>query len=116
MPMLKNHKARRVRPPSSIDLSYQKLKVKLSKTIEEAGLYYAEDNSIILQEGQKWHEEANTLLHEILHAICHCYNLHLSEKLEEKVVCNITNGLMEVLSRNPELLKYFHKVLDGHRS
>lgn len=109
-------RVRRIKPPATVDLSYQKLKIGFSKNLgEDAGLYHAGDHQVVLQEGQKWHEEANTLLHELLHAICHCYNLDLSYKLEEKVVSNLTNGLMEVLSRNPELLKYFNKVWNANR-
>ena len=105
-------RVRRIKPPTTVDLSYQKLKIAFSKAlVEEAGLYLPGEHQVVLQEGQKWHEEANTLMHELLHVICHCYNLGLSYKLEEKVVSNMTNGLMEVLSRNPELLKYFYKFI-----
>lgn len=100
---------RRVKPPTKVDVSYQKLNVVVGKC-DELGYYESDLHQIKLQANQKWHEEANTLLHEILHAIWFCYNLGLEDEQEEKIVASLANGLMEMFARNPEALQYFVKV------
>lgn len=102
-------RVRRVKPPTKIDVSYQKLNVIVGKC-EELGYYEADLHQIKLQANQKWHEEANTLLHELLHAIWWCYNLGDDDEQEEKIVKSLSNGLMELFARNPDVLTYFSKV------
>ena len=52
---------------------------------------------------------ANTILHEILHAISYQYSITdtLKEHKEEKIVNTFANGLMAVFVDNPWLLDYF---------
>ena len=108
-------RVRRVRPPKQVDVSYQKVKVLIGKCVE-LGYYESDIHRIKLQKGQKWHEEANTLLHELLHAVWFCYNLGLDDDQEEKVVGTLANGLMELFARNPEVVKYFVKVWEASKS
>ena len=52
---------------------------------------------------------ANTVLHEVLHAISYQYAISdtLKEHKEEKIVNTFANGLMSVFVDNPWLLDYF---------
>ena len=52
---------------------------------------------------------ANTVLHEVLHAISYQYAISdtLKEHKEEKIVNTFANGLMTVFVDNPWLLDYF---------
>ncbi len=49
---------------------------------------------------------ANTLLHEILHAVWNAWGLGDSEE-EEKAVNNLANGLQAVFNDNPAIRNYF---------
>ena len=60
---------------------------------------------------------ANTILHEVLHAISYQYSISdtLKEHKEEKIVNTFANGLMSVFVDNPWLLDYFKdKVKTEH--
>lgn len=99
---------RRIKIPQSVQVSYQHIKISVGPC-EDLGNYDPNTHEIRIREKQKWQEEANTFLHELLHAVYSCYNLDKKSD-EEKIVSAITNGLMEVMTRNPEILNYFSKV------
>lgn len=46
-------------------------------------------------------EQANTTLHEIMHAIAYDKGLELPNKLEERIVCAFANGLIGFARDNP---------------
>lgn len=50
--------------------------------------------------GEKYPAEAvfETLIHEVIHCVCHIYNGE--EQLEEKEICALSNGLYQVLVDN----------------
>lgn len=104
-------KHRRVKPPKEVQISYQKINV-LVGPCDDLGFYEPNDHRIRILEKQKWSEESNTLLHELFHAVYHCYNLDQKSD-EEKIVNAFANGMMEAMTRNPELRKYFQKVWDA---
>ena len=68
-----------------------------ASTEEAEGEFFAKDGK----------HGANTLLHEILHAIVYQYGLaeDIKDK-EEKIVNTLTNGLSAVFIDNPWLLDY----------
>lgn len=92
--------------PSRVQLSYQTLRI-YKRKIQELGLYFSVTPSIHIRRGLSLHEEGNTLLHELLHAICYCSSVGLSRAKEEQVVSALSNGLTEVMLRNPKLRAYF---------
>jgi hypothetical protein len=51
-------------------------------------------------------EVADTLLHELLHAIVYGQKLGLPDDMEEQVVCALASGLTAVLQDNLNLRKY----------
>lgn len=60
---------------------------------------------IFIRPGMAAGAEADTLLHEILHVICESARVFASATVEEAAVSRITPGLLDVLRRNPNLLK-----------
>ena len=77
------------------------------------GEYDHRKNTITIQNGLPPLDEANTLLHEILHGIAYINSLTQTgepldtENKEEVVVNSITNGLAQVFRDNKWLLPYF---------
>lgn len=65
---------------------------------------------ITVMEDQHPVEEADTLLHEILHAIWYCMALPEEGLQEEQIVRSMATGLMAVMMDNPKLLKYFQSI------
>lgn len=55
---------------------------------------------LYIRKGQSVRDESNTVLHEIMHALCHDRKLGLKGE-EENVVNNLTNGLQAFLRDNP---------------
>lgn len=60
-----------------------------------------------IQEGQHPIEEADTILHEILHAIWYCMSISEGGADEESVVRRMASGQLQVYMDNPHLLAYF---------
>ena len=79
------------------------------------GEYEHRKNQITIQKGLSPLDEANTLLHEILHGVSYINSLTQtgqpldSENKEEVVINTITNGLAQVFRDNKWLLPYFIK-------
>ena len=79
------------------------------------GEYEHRKNQITIQKGLSPLDEANTLLHEILHGVAYINSLTQtgqpldSENKEEVVINTITNGLAQVFRDNKWLLPYFMK-------
>ena len=77
------------------------------------GEYDHRKNSITIQNGLSPLDEANTLLHEILHGISYINSLTQSgqpldsENKEEVVINTMTNALAQVFRDNKWLLPYF---------
>ena len=77
------------------------------------GEYDHRKNTITIQNGLPPLDEANTLLHEILHGIAYINSLTQSgqpldsENKEEVVINTMTNALAQVFRDNKLLLPYF---------
>ena len=101
-----------------IKIGYQDINIELEtstfqKQTDCYGEYDHRKNSITIQNGLGPLDEANTLLHEILHGISYINSLTQSgqpldkENSEEVVINTITNGLAQVFRDNKWLLPYF---------
>ena len=81
---------------------------------EAQGQFFSKEGVIGYTADEKGVSHANTLIHEILHAIVYQWNMELDEKTEEHVVNGITNGLTTVLVDNPKLIDYLkEKIKEG---
>lgn len=65
--------------------------------------------TIRIKKGQAGVEKANTILHEIGHAIIASQSPKISDKLEEHIVNSFTNGLVAFIKDNP---KFFSQIVD----
>ena len=68
------------------------------------------DMIIDILEHQHPIEEADTLIHEILHAIWFTMSISMGGADEEAVVRRMATGLMGVILDNPHLLKYLAAI------
>jgi hypothetical protein len=105
--------------PTSIKIGYRDYKLEEWKqtvaTANEAhGQFFAKEGIIGYATDEQGVSHANTLLHEILHAIIYQWNIDLGEKTEEHLVNGLTNGLTTIFVDNPQLLDYLKtKIKEG---
>jgi hypothetical protein len=100
--------------PDKVFLSYLALDIVEKEHVhgaQEFGLFSVDASRIEIRSGQGPREEANTLIHEVLHAICYAYGLRLPFEEEERIVNAVANGLCDFLARNPELVQYLTEGL-----
>jgi len=104
--------------PERIKIGYQDVAIEretstFSKQTDSYGEYDHRKNSITIQTQLSDLDEADTLLHEILHGIAYINSLTVSgmpldkEDKEEIVINQMTNGLMQVFRDNKWLLDFF---------
>ena len=104
--------------PERIKIGYQDIAIEretstFSKQTDSYGEYDHRKNSITIQTQLSDLDEADTLLHEILHGIAYINSLTVSgmpldkEDKEEIVINQMTNGLMQVFRDNKWLLDFF---------
>ena len=108
--------------PDKIRIGYQDIviereKASFSKPTDSYGEYDHRKNSITIQSELSSLDEANTLIHEILHGISYINSLTVSgqpldtDSKEEVVINQITNGLIQVFWDNPWLSDYLKNRL-----
>ena len=101
-----------------IKIGYQDITIEretstFQKQSDSYGEYDHRKNTITIQNDLGPLDEANTLLHEILHGIAYINSLTQSdqpldtENKEEVVINSMTNGLAQVFRDNKWLLPYF---------
>ena len=101
-----------------IKVGYQDINIEretstFQKQTDCYGEYEHRKNQITIQNGLGPLDEANTLLHEILHAVVYINSLTQTgqpldtENKEEVVINTITNGLAQVFRDNKWILPYF---------
>lgn len=98
--------------PSSVKISYVTYKIE-----------FVQPSSFICWDGMCAHNAltifvklnndiANTLLHEILHAIWYQYQIKDEDK-EERIVHTTANGLCFVMQANPDVFAWIQSQLDN---
>lgn len=80
------------------------------------GITFTERTEIVLNPDQAASQLRDTVLHELLHAVCDDVGLTdyrdapkdsvLSQELEERVVRALAGGVLALLRRNPRLVTY----------
>ena len=104
----------------NIKIGYRDYKIKnldsiVSKCNEINGQFLASDGMIALSSTEDNISHANTLIHEILHAIVYQWGIDVDDKEEEKICNTLANGLTTVFVDNPSLLSYLQKQLKGEK-
>ena len=108
--------------PERIKIGYQDVDIEretstFSKQTDSYGEYDHRKNTITIQTQLSDLDEADTLLHEILHGIAYISSLTINgmpldkEDKEEIVINQITNGLMQVFRDNKWLLDFFKEKI-----
>ena len=105
--------------PEKIKVGYRNYKLEewkqtVASANEAQGQFFSKEGVIGYTADEKGVSHANTLIHEILHAIVYQWKMELDEKTEEQIVNGITNGLTTVLVDNPKLIDYLkEKIKEG---
>ncbi len=110
--------------PPKIKIGYKEIDIEFvksdfSKQTDSYGEYHHRSNKIEIQQDLNDADYANTLLHEILHAVA--YEMSLTQEgnvlakdtNEEIVVNSITNGLMGVIKDNSWFLKILQENINS---
>ena len=105
--------------PDKIKVGYKEYKLEewkqtVASANEAQGQFFAKEGVIGYTAEETGVSHANTLIHEILHAIVYQWNMELEEKVEELVVNGLANGLTTVFVDNPQLVDYLRlKIKEG---
>lgn len=104
----------------NIKIGYRDYKIKnldsiVSRCNEINGQFLASDGVIALSSTEDNISHANTLIHEVLHAIVYQWGIELDDKEEERICNTLANGLTTVFVDNPSLLSYLQKNLKGEK-
>ena len=99
------------------DITIERETSTFQKQTDCYGEYDHRKNTITIQNGLDPLDEANTVIHEVLHAIAYINSLTVSgqpldsENKEEITINQMTNGLMQVFRDNKWLLTYLKEKL-----
>ena len=105
--------------PEKIKVGYRSYKLEewkqtVASANEAQGQFFSKEGVIGYTADEKGVSHANTLIHEILHAIVYQWSMELDDKVEELVVNGLANGLTTIFVDNPKLLDYFkEKIKEG---
>ena len=105
--------------PEKIKIGYREYKLEewkqtVASANEAQGQFFAKEGVIGYTADETGVSHANTLIHEMLHAIIYQWNMDLDERAEESIVNSLTNGLTTVFVDNPQLLDYLRlKIKEG---
>lgn len=100
--------------PKSVKINYRNYEIHKSTNIDQInhGSYYGmlkNAEGIILISEVHPHEDANTLLHEMLHVVWRHYDL--DKDIEEHYVTVLANGLSTVIRDNPKVFEAIKDML-----
>ena len=93
--------------PDKIKVGYSEYKLEewkqsVANANDAHGQFFAKEGVIGYTAEEKGVSHANTILHEIMHAVIYQWNIELGEKEEEHLVNALSNGLTTVLVDNPK--------------
>lgn len=99
--------------PDSVWLGYRSWDLRKKAIGDDGNTLYARQ-LILIDTGQRPDDEANTVIHELLHVVCHEDRLFPGEdEKEEQVVTVMANRLCELWGRNPQLIRYIDDRMRG---
>ena len=101
--------------PRKLRIMGREYTVKYEDDLGVLGLCSPDECRIEIEDGQPPVEEADTVIHEVLHAIHFLMDIGLSHKREEEVVRKMATGLMQVFADNPHLLMYLANAAEPPR-
>lgn len=96
---------------NGIDWTIKKLRSKKPIDGDADGLCVYDDHEVQVRGGLAPLAEADTILHELFHAILHSQGREQGGDLEELYVRALATGLLGVIRDNPQLLKWLTTLL-----
>ena len=105
--------------PEEIKIGYKGYKLEewkqtVASANEAQGQFFAKEGVIGYTAEETGVSHANTLIHEMLHAIIYQWNMDVDEKVEELVVNGLANGLTTIFVDNPKLMDFLKdKIKEG---
>ncbi|BAG70397.1 hypothetical protein RSB1_gp39 [Ralstonia phage RSB1] len=76
------------------------------------GMTYYDEHRIVIRDGLLPIEEADTLIHEVMHALIASAGITVPDTEEEPIVRAMASGLTGVLADNPGLRRYINYLLN----
>jgi len=105
-----------MRKPTSLKFGHRTIKIKYipHATASRLGLLAEIDtdkNTIRVDKSLDHSTTLNCIIHELIHLICDHYSIECSANIEELFAECGTNGLLDALSQNQQLLEYLANTL-----
>lgn len=75
------------------------------------GMTYYDEHRIVIRDGLLPIEEADTLLHEVMHALIASAGITIPDTEEEPIVRALASTLTGVLKENPTFRRYINHLL-----
>jgi hypothetical protein len=99
--------------PASLSIIGREVPIKVVDVFpDQLGEYSYDDYAIKIKSGQHPLAEADTLLHECIHAIDDCFQLKLSER---QVYC-LAVGVIALLRDNKTMMPYLAEAIEKPRN
>jgi hypothetical protein len=89
---------------SKLKIGYQMYTIEPHKDMDVAGDTDVDKGIIRYSMEESGLRHVNTVIHEILHAICDQMALGMDADTEERVVAGLSNGLTMLLADNPQIV------------
>lgn len=89
---------------SELKIGYQMYKLEPHKGMDVDGDTDVDNGIIRYSMEESGLRHVNTVIHEILHAVCDQMALDLDDDTEERVVAGLANGLTMLLADNPQVV------------
>lgn len=84
----------------------------MASAAEAIGLHFLTRNRIYIQQHQPEHEQVQTLLHELGHAIWSYFALPRDRDMEERVVECFATGFCQLIRENPGFAAWLGAALE----
>lgn len=78
------------------------------------GEWFAKNHEIDFDEAMVEPEKANTILHEVLHAIVHVWGIEFKDSEQEETIVNsMSSAMVTIIKDNPEFIMWLYNTFHG---
>lgn len=102
-----------MRRPARVSIAGRRWRIEYPRRTESNvyGMTYYDEHRIVIRDGLLPIEEADTLIHEVMHALIASAGLTIPDTEEEPIVRAIASTLTGVLADNPSFRRYINYLL-----